>query len=119
MENFKNLNVIVYRINDGEDTETYEKEVNEYDLEKAVDENCEDLKEFLGFTNEVYADGFIHSGSRCISKKCEYEVSCDDSDIEIYIHNVENAHIQIFFTMINEDDEEIDLAIEFDTKFNY
>lgn len=114
------LKIIVNRIDECGNIETESIIVNRFDIEKAVDNHAEYMKEFKVFTGEVGLIGFRHVGGNTrIDQSIPSKITWKNDTIEITAHDFENAHITIYFTIINEDEEEIELSLMVSTSFSY
>lgn len=114
------LNVIVTKINECKEIEVFERLIDMYDIEKAVELYCENMIDFKGFTGEVDFVGFKHVASKTIrDKNILTNIKFEAGNLEINAYNFENAHITLYFMIVNEDNEKIKLDLEFDTEFDY
>lgn len=114
----EDLKVVVTKINECEDTKVFEKTIDKYDIDNAVDNECEKMKKFNGFTGDIFVNGFKHVGTKTFVSDCEYEANWND-DVEIIIRDVENAHVTLNFIIINIENQEKEISLDFDTDFDY
>lgn len=114
------LNVIVNRIDECGNIETESIIVDRFDIEKAVENYAEYMEEFKDFTGEVGLIGFRHvAGSTSVDKNITSKITWEKDTIEITAHDFENAYITLYFKIINEDEEEIELSLTVSTSFSY
>lgn len=116
----KNLTVTVTKINENEDTQVFTKEIDNYDIEMAINGHCEEMKEFKGFTGEVYVKAFKHVGSKIMQDTfSDKEINFEGNTLDIIGYDFENCRVEIYFNIVTGEDEEKELSIEIETDFNY
>lgn len=114
------LEIVVTKINECEDTQVFKKVINTYSIERAVSNMGEELREFKGFTGEMGLIAFKHAGSKTISQKnLTSRVVWEGNVVDVTAYDFENAHATVYFKFINSEDEEIEGKVEFDTEFEY
>lgn len=114
------LDLVVTKINEGEDTLSFTKIIDMYDLENAVLKYGQKMKIFKGFTGQIYIKSFKHIGSKIILGTSSNQLIVWKNDIiDVTLYDCENAHICISYLILNEEDEEQEVEIIIDTNFDY
>lgn len=124
MKNFEHdLEVIVTRICECKETEEHSKFICEYEIERAVESDGEDIYKFIEFTGEISFRAFKHCGSRTMTqkgKRMDYVRWIEaEHKIEITASEFENAEIEIYFKYINGEGEEKESSVSVITDFTY
>lgn len=114
------LKVIVTKINECKDTEVFEREIDQYDIENAVSSHGVEMKAFKNFTKECYIKAFKHVGSKTMPDTCSNKyITWNGDTVEITVYDVENIRIRIYFDIVNEDNDTQEIELCIDTDFPY
>lgn len=115
---FDKLEVEVTRINEGiELTQTLL--VDTYLIDAEIDKYGEEMVQFKGFYDiEVKGLKYFKDGSHR-SHVTNAKITWNEDVIEVILHEEKNARITLYFTIINEFDEEVKIDMTIDTSFDY
>lgn len=114
------LYVNVIRINDNERDRTFQKVIEQKDIELAVCRHGEEMQDFRSFTKEVEVKGFkVINNRNKETKLTNTDISFRGDTLTIQAHNFHNCIIRVYFTITNKLNREKKLYIDIETNFTY